>query len=65
MVPLDVGLVQGCVQNDIPSLVAAYTVLEDAYTLLTVLLPNPFVVLLFVNVDPPSADMLNPPFVAA
>jgi hypothetical protein len=32
MVPPDVGLVQGCVQDDTPPLVAAYTVLAEAYT---------------------------------
>jgi hypothetical protein len=42
-----------------PPLVAAYTVLPETYTPRTELLPKP--VVMFVNVDPPSVDMLNPP----
>lgn len=45
MVPPEVGLVQ---QNDSPPLVAAYIVLPEVYTPLTVLLPKPLVVVLFV-----------------
>jgi hypothetical protein len=48
-----------------PPFVAAYTVLPEAYTPLTVLLPKPAVVVLLVKFAPPSVDMLNPPFVAA
>ena len=59
--------------NDVPALVdmpkppvvAAYIVLPETYTPLTVLLPKPLVVVLFEYVVPPSVDMLNPVAVAA
>jgi hypothetical protein len=48
-----------------PPSVAAYTVLPEAETPRTALLPKPFPVVIFVKFVPPSVDMLNPPAVAA
>jgi hypothetical protein len=49
-----------------PTPVAAYIVLPEAYPPHTVLLPKPFVVVLFVKFAPPSVEILKPaPVVAA
>ena len=57
IVPPEVGGMHE--QDDKPPSVAAYTVVADAYTPFTILLPKPFEVVLLVKVAPPSVDMLN------